>query len=269
MSSIWIIERRIIAGNNFDGGAGEASGSIDVVAESNLALNEDYFELVDADGITVRFDFVDMAGLLKHPTTDIRRPVLIQSGDSATLVRDAVIVAINNAEGCGFYAGVVDADTLSIFARRGGSAGNRAQPADNVANGGFAINDPSGGTNHAYYDSDGVRVYLPRADGGQFDFPGITPRAIDGMPGKSPALTWEARVLIDAGNATGHEVRGVLPSGSHVVLASGTSGVNLYEGVVLDRDMRLQITSSGATNALFCRVQGSPKGLRPNVSTRF
>jgi hypothetical protein len=264
--SIRIIERNVTAGNQLDGSAGASSGNITVVAESALALGSDYFTLDDKDGgPPVDFHFVSPDGFLKFDTTPLRRPVYVDSGYTATQVRDSVIIAINAAVACGFYAGIVDADQVALVNRFGGTRGDGDQPADNVADGGFVISTFSSGADHAYVDYEDTRVYLPRDNGGQFDFPSFIPRSIDGAPAGRSVLTWGVDSLTLEGTAATLTIRVVSPSGAVFAHTSSATTPFVLDTVlaplVIPADYRLQLVTASATGPIKARVAASPRAL--------
>lgn len=256
--SISIIEQRVTAGNNFDGASGASTGSITTVAGSALVAGEAFF-LNDGKSAEVEFRFLEDTAFRFVPSPTLR-PVVFTSGDSANQIRDKLIIAINNTRSLNILAGDGGAATVDLTHRVGGTVGNRAPTADTVVDGTFAVTAMAGGANRAFQDIDGTRIYDAAADGGQFDFPFSIPQSIpQGEPARGGVLTWIVERIVLTGDATGHVVNLLLPDGTVIELASG-AGTDVIEGpFTLAGGERLQITTAGASAALFLSVFARPQ----------
>ncbi len=254
---ISVIERRVSATNQFDGTAGAASGTVTAVAGSDLTEGDRFF-LNDGRGPEVTFVFTENRLLVSTRTL---RYVVYGSGDTIAQVRDRLIVAINAAKALNLTAAVNGATDLTLLNRLGGTAGNLAPTADEVANAGFIVSVMAGGTDHLFTDLDGTRIYDEMAGGGQFDFPNLIPQAVDEVMGGGVLTVVIEHVMLSVPTASSYTLQAVTPEGDVVVLSSAAppaSGNIILGPYTVGGDDRIQVITAGATVAMTARVVAIP-----------
>jgi hypothetical protein len=248
-----IIEHRIAAGSNFTGTNGAATGTLTTVGGGSLAHGETFY-LWDGQNKRVGYAF-DANGTLQE--SDVFRAVRFAPGDSATVVRDAIIDAIDRTPSTYLYAAPGGADSIQLTNRLGGARYNYAHPADQVGDAGFVVSPMAGGVNAPFTgERRGVLRQGPATFGGLFDPAFMVPQkgAVS-----HPHAGWVAqRVVLMLPSITGYTLSILLPDGGEVPVETGTDEHVVLRDIYLGPDERLRLTTTGATEALLARVTAKP-----------
>jgi hypothetical protein len=259
MTTIYTIEQRILAGSQFTGTNGGSTGTITTVAAASILQGEGF--KLRSRSKTV-FDFVfDKTTDLKDTATV--RIVRLVGGMNASEVRDAIISAINRTPGLAMVASDGGASTVDLLNLFGGGAGNLPALPDTVVNAGFVVSAMSGGLNLPgdIVEVDGVRCLPPATFGGIFDFDFIRKAGVDGVSYERPALWRVQRILLQTTTATDYTVNVLSPDGTAFEVATDSGAVvMLGDPILLAGDERLQIITTGATDAMFARVTARQEG---------
>lgn len=249
--SISIIEQRIAAGSQFDGSAGASTGSITTVAGSALVAGEAFF-LKDGKSAEVEYRFVSTS--FGFATSPILRPVVFAAGDSADVVRDKIVTAVNATSG------------LNVLAANGGGI---AVATDTLTFGGNALNTEVVVIGSATYT---FQTALTDVDGNVL----IGASASDSLDNLIAAITLGAGAgSLYAASTTVHPTATAVAGGGDTMDASALDGGVAGNTIVTTTDVTAASwsgagTMSGGTEAtvdLEHRLGGTSGNVTPTADT--
>ena len=264
MSGESIIEQNILAGSQFDGTNGGATGTITTVGGGSIGDGQSFFL---KDGGNRETEFVFVQELTEQ--ADYRREILYDGSETTAEIRDLIIRQVNLAPYLNLLASNGGAAQVDLLNRSPGTQGN-VTPTTGDVGGGFAVSAMSGGVEAPISSSPmrGMVVYEPSTFGGVIDFDWLLPKVISGVPGGG-VLTWRVdRIVYLLTTATTWTLAVVQSDGTAIELADettegGVEGV-LSTPIVLFGDERLILTTTGATGPMKVRVYGSPERVLPS-----